>query len=443
MVNSLKILQWNCNSASSHSFFLRKLLIDTCCDVALISETRYKPGQIVNIPGYQVIRKDHRSGKWGVAILVSIKFTYQQLSLGTNISKKLELCGIDLIIHNKKVSFISVYRPNKINVSSGEYINLFKQFRHTAVIAGDFNANHRSWGSTTQSNIQAGEKLLEAIQETPNLIILNDGSPTRVNRPGEGLSAVDVTLISSDLINSSSWEVLNDPCSSDHFPILTTLGSVQNNRDKNEIFSINRWRTEKADWDAYRYTISERFEDSKQELPTNEKLLFLIEVVHSASNTTMPKCKPHKTQNPKSPHWWDEECKRLNEQRQSAFKKYKSIRNMDNYVAYKKLDAMCKRTFKIKAKLSWINYCNSLNSQSNPSMIWSKAAKVSPKKTNVYIPSQSDIIEQMLNKIAPPSAVENFSTFNTYSHLLTEKISLYELEINIPKKKDLPLVKTG
>lgn len=225
MLSPLKILQWNCRSATAHSYFLKKLLKDTNCDVAVLSETRYKPGQIANFPGYQIIRKDHRNGKWGVALLISNRLTYEQINFSAGVCKGLELCGINLTINNKTISVVSLYRPNKVNVVSADYVKLFKQLQKSAIIAGDFNANHESWGSSTQSNLQAGKILLEAIQESPNLIILNDGSPTRVNLPHEGNSAVDVTLVSADLVNSSTWEVQGDPCSSDHFPILTTLGS--------------------------------------------------------------------------------------------------------------------------------------------------------------------------------------------------------------------------
>lgn len=117
MLTPLKIIQWNCSSATAHSVLLKKLLIDTNCDVALLSETRYKPGQTINFPGYQLIRKDQRSGKWGVAILVSDKLAYEQITFDSRFSKKIEMCGINLLLHNKKISIISLYRPNKVRVS--------------------------------------------------------------------------------------------------------------------------------------------------------------------------------------------------------------------------------------------------------------------------------------------------------------------------------------
>lgn len=202
------------------------------------------------------------------------------------------MCGINLLLHNKKISIISLYRPNKVRVSSDDYVSLFKQPQSTGIIAGDFNANHRSWGSTTQSHLQAGVMLLDAVHEVSNIIIRNDGSPTRVGRPNEGRSAVDVTLMSSDLINSSTWEVLDDPCFSDHFPILTTINSGHIVDSCNEMSSVRRWRSDKANWLLYKNIIDNRFSSLEPSLSTNEKLLFLVDTIHNAANATMPKSKP-------------------------------------------------------------------------------------------------------------------------------------------------------
>ncbi|XP_033218313.1 uncharacterized protein LOC117173780 [Belonocnema kinseyi] len=88
-------------------------------------------------------------------------------------------------------------------------------------IGGDFNCHHQSWGCDVSSSF--GNKLLEAIGNS-TLSILNDGSPTCFTRPYEAKSAIDLTIVSSNLFPLSDWKFEQDKMGSDHFPISTAVG---------------------------------------------------------------------------------------------------------------------------------------------------------------------------------------------------------------------------
>lgn len=66
----LKICQWNCRSAISNKENLLNLLSETNADIALLSETWFRPGVFVSFPLYSILPSDRLDGRGGVAILL-------------------------------------------------------------------------------------------------------------------------------------------------------------------------------------------------------------------------------------------------------------------------------------------------------------------------------------------------------------------------------------
>lgn len=70
------------------------------------------------------------------------------------------------------------------------------------------------------------------------LCILNNGSPIHVSHPNLSSSAIDISFCSSDLFWNQSWHTLNDPYSSDHYPILITNSSFSSSHPSSPISSL-------------------------------------------------------------------------------------------------------------------------------------------------------------------------------------------------------------
>ena len=66
-----------------------------------------------------------------------------------------------------------------------------------------------------------GEALTRFIADE-DLVCLNDGRPTRVNRVTSGVSAPDVCLVHPSMLDGTSWRVL-PLAGSDHNPIRTVV----------------------------------------------------------------------------------------------------------------------------------------------------------------------------------------------------------------------------
>ena len=89
------------------------------------------------------------------------------------------------------------------------------------MIAGDFNGHSPQWG---YNGCNDSGRAIEEICDSSNLCVIQDkdSTPTLLHRAHRTLSRPDLTILSSDLVNRSKTQVLDD-VGSDHKPILTTI----------------------------------------------------------------------------------------------------------------------------------------------------------------------------------------------------------------------------
>ena len=75
-------------------------------------------------------------------------------------------------------------------------------------------------------------KNLEKIINSNNLCILNNKSPTHLNPSTGSYSAIDIILSNPSNYMDYMWKVNDDPCGSDHFPIIIEITQpiTDNNR---------------------------------------------------------------------------------------------------------------------------------------------------------------------------------------------------------------------
>lgn len=332
MANTLKIIQWNARSAYSNTKSIRQLLDEENFDIAIISETWYKPDYDVRLNGFNIIRKDRPGGKGGVAIFVSNKIPFTVIKFQNNFNDKIEVCGILININGKKLSVMSLYRPPNIKATVTDYVNIFKQMSHSVVIGGDFNAHHGLWGSSI--NNHDGSILVDALDYFSNFVVGNNGSATKITAPNIAISAVDITILSSDLVNAYTWNTLCDTYGSDHVPIKISL--LEYGIDNTMVYPITKWSTDKANWPLYKVLIEDQFRDLPEFYSTNHMLTFLINAITTAADTACKKKVPFLPNHSKSPPLWADHCTTLSRQRKDIFKKYKhNMTKNDNFIIQK------------------------------------------------------------------------------------------------------------
>ena len=84
--------------------------------------------------------------------------------------------------------------------------------------------------------------MLEDLFSEMNLCILNDCSLTYIHPTNGSTSALDLSICGPSLVLDYVWNIHDDLCESDHFPVILISNAVE------EESAPNRWNFKKADW---------------------------------------------------------------------------------------------------------------------------------------------------------------------------------------------------
>lgn len=275
------IIQWNTRSLNSNKHYLQNYLNNNKVDIVILSEIWLKSKSQVNFRNYNFICKCRDSGKGGVGILIANNLAYQEVNLTNNLTNNnIEVCAIKLDLSN--IHVVSLYKPPSVQASTNDWNIFFSQFTGEVIIGGDFNAQSRIWGSISDNN--QGKRLVDAIDHC-NLVVLNDGNPTRITRPNQNPSVVDLTLTSPSLAIKSTWNILEDNLGSDHYPIKITIGT------NTQYFSSNpssRWKDSKADWNLFAAKLDNLLSKGVRAANNSEILTQLIRNIYDAADCSIP-----------------------------------------------------------------------------------------------------------------------------------------------------------
>ncbi|KAJ8931004.1 hypothetical protein NQ314_016139 [Rhamnusium bicolor] len=213
------------------------------------------------------------------------------------------------------------------------------------IVMGDFNAHHQIWGC--EINDSYGNQLLDAI-DSQNLILINDGSPTRISRPHERKSAIDLTLCSPKLFSDLSWKIFQDNAGSDHLPILV---EYNNTCEIKKIPPKSKWNTKLANWDYFSEVVN-----SNLQLNSVNTYEEFQKVLENSADSSIPKSKISLSQQSKPLHWITPACLEYMDQRKTALQNYKHNCSQENYLTFKKAEAKTKRLIKRTKKMAWRKY---------------------------------------------------------------------------------------
>ncbi|XP_032684357.1 uncharacterized protein LOC116850308 [Odontomachus brunneus] len=244
----------------------------------------------------------------GTAILIekSIDFTVIKPPILNDICSnfKMDYNIIKVRWANKNGYICVIYNPPNTFLEVNDRNPWPKLFEYLAslgeiVICGDLNGKHSLWCANSQVPNTNGTLILDAVQNT-NLVVLNDDSPTWTSSDGSIQSALDLTIVSSNLATSSTWQTILDKYGSDHFPTVLRLQAC----------SLNKISCRPH------YSISRDINSA------------LIE-----AGASLPKIVNNKRKPPV--YWWNEECSLLINEKRDLYQKFKanpSIENINSYL---------------------------------------------------------------------------------------------------------------
>ncbi|XP_036139740.1 uncharacterized protein LOC118644709 [Monomorium pharaonis] len=245
---------------------------------------------------------------------------------------------------------------------------------------GDFNAHHQAWiCEDTDGN---GEALLNNMYN--NYICLNYDTKSRLNRPDERGTNIDLIFINPYLIDETTYNQGQDTWGSDHFPIVLNLKI-----DKSQYRKVfNRLSSKSTDWHKYKKEVEKKIKeivmfgikDNTKQEEINNKNNAITEIMRQGvikateslkranKKNTKQKDNNKTIKNPNK--WWDAECKEVIKTRKEKLQEYRKKQNLQTYIEYKSSVARAIRKIKEKKTEAFTNFCNSINRWTGVTYVW-------------------------------------------------------------------------
>ena len=152
--------------------------------------------------------------------------------------------------------------------------------------------------------------------------------------------------ISPFVVLDYEWNIHEDLCGSDHFPVILTSNAVE------EEATPNRWNFKKADWLSFQAQCSSEL--------TEEEVMSagqFTDLPIQAADKTIPKIHFSKKKLPKIP-WFNDSCKKAIKERKKAQRKFFSNPTLSNVQNFKLLRAKACHVVKQQKRNSWRHFCN-------------------------------------------------------------------------------------
>lgn len=353
-----RILQWNTRSLCRRHAELAQQLLRREYDVLLLQETYTRAGSL-DLPGYiahhsttqcelaacQEVRcsaTSHPSGRSRASVYVRADLPHAAVDIEDILSDGIEAVAVTVRMGGTDTSVASVYVRHKRFQAlwDTDFVHrLVSRLHRVAVICGDFNSHHISWGCADTD--RRGRDLLATIRRA-GLLILNSGKET-LARPGVRNSAIDLTLLGGDCVYE--WKRAPDSQGSDHFPI--TVSPHPANTQCTRSYSVVRWP---------------RFRELCATVPVSADLFTALAECSTAATIrcTVPAGTPA-----------PDLCL-LNLRAARRRVQIIAIRSQrtEHWREYNRMDAVCRRHAKRRRDQSWGSLCYSLDDPRNHPRTW-------------------------------------------------------------------------
>lgn len=391
----IRIAQFNIQSANSKKALLIKFLNEQSIDICLLNETWFKNNNSFKVPGYDIYNRNSKNSHNGVAIIIRKTLKYK--TLNTIFYEDIQTVALSLSTDYGNLTVLCVYcPPNSGHIRIRKLRNVVRDLPKPIFISGDFNAHHVAFGCMSTKG--RGQELYNLIDEN-DLCILNNGNFTTVNRPTQNPSAIDVTFVSPCIAPLCEWSVHDDCMGSYHYPTIT---QIQMRIEKYQINEpIDRYLYKKTDWIQYKKLSQQLFEnivlDQYDPINSYNQFCNKLEILKQQCIPKFTKLSKYRSR-PPCP-WWNDKCEQSVIKSYELLKHYRANPTMENYINYKKADALKKRTLAEQKHNSWDNLCNTFNRTTPISRIWNliKMFRGAKSKSKSY---NDEFMPQFLNKLS-------------------------------------------
>ena len=150
-------------------------------------------------------------------------------------------------------------------------------------------------------------------------------------------SALDLSICGPSLVLEYEWNIHEDLCGSDHFPVILTSNAVE------EEAAPNRWNFKKADWLSFQVQCTSELKEEAV-MSAGDSAGQFTDLLIKAANKAIPKTRFSKKL-PIVP-WFNDSCKRAIKERKKAQRKFFSNPTLSNVQNFKLLRAKARHVVK-------------------------------------------------------------------------------------------------
>ncbi|KAF4527726.1 hypothetical protein B566_EDAN012989 [Ephemera danica] len=419
--NTFSSVFWNARGLGNKQIELEDFLHCNNIDVCGISEAKFRqtPQQIYK--HYNMLYDPHHVTTDGLIILLKRNIPYQHIPLRNY--RNIKILGYNIKINNETFSFILMYSlPNTI-VHTHTLQQLLNSLYSTnnstnnIIMGGDLNAHHQAWGSLIST--PKGQNIVQFI-ENNDLACLNSGKFTRLGQPNQRNSAIDITIVSANLIINSHWDTYEDSLGSDHLPIISKFKKNSNHLNNSNFSTPGKRLFKKANWQAFTTELQQRLSHWNEHEPINPSTPLMysnfIQHLDQVADSFIPSTSTDKRLQLNHPYnkWWTIECDKAKSNRKEATKKLSRLINALTKEEYDRILSETRNTLRQAKKNGWVKNCNSFNRLTPISEIWQqvkayqysaarlqseKPDKIKPEAFNMhlcpdYVPTKDEIPSQ-------------------------------------------------
>jgi hypothetical protein len=191
---------------------------------------------------------------------------------------------------------------------------------------------------------------MELFIDNTDLILLNNGKPTRHNPINCNFSAINLSMSTPNIAPDIEWDTLTSYNGSDHWPIILKL---YNSISQLEI--INKWRLKNPKWEHFSSLVDQALLSSElgdinpttpniDQYRINDIVSKLTTSIIEAATVTIGKS--NRTPNQKIDPWWNEEYKTYIRKYKKALNCFKRTKLLTDHILLKKVRAESKYILK-------------------------------------------------------------------------------------------------
>lgn len=191
---------------------LYEFIKQTNANIYLLQETQTDNYVKLKLPGYNILRGDHRRGQWGTAIIIDNNIPIRNLKI---FRENIQATTVEVKLSDRWYKIASCYFPHHMTDNQNAIANFFAKNPNT-FFGGDTNSRHANFGDISSNTYGV---VLQNISSSTDLRIYNPNTPTCYR--SETGSHIDKFLSNTTLMPSGKISVL--PSFSDHLAIKCTL----------------------------------------------------------------------------------------------------------------------------------------------------------------------------------------------------------------------------